>query len=396
MAEEKHQIVILGGGSAGLTVAARLRRKDPHLKVTVIDPASKHYYQPLWTLVGAGILPREWTERDQAAVIPKGVGWVKESVVALSPETKEVELSSGKKISYEMLVVAPGIQVNWSAIEGLTDTIGENGVCSNYSYAHVEKTWKFIREFKGGRALFTFPNTPVKCAGAPQKIMYLAEHHFRKAGVRDKSEVVFMSAAGAIFGVPHYAKSLTEIVRERGIETSFKQNLVAIRPKSREAIFRHTETGNETVSRYDLLHVSPPMSAPDFIKTSLLANEAGWVNVDKHSLQHIKYPEVFALGDASSLPTSKTGAAIRKQAPVLVENLLAVRDGKKPSAVYNGYTSCPLVTGYGKVIMAEFDYDGRPQETFPFDQSKERRSMYLLKRHLLPVLYWKGMLRGRA
>jgi sulfide:quinone oxidoreductase len=240
------------------------------------------------------------------------------------------------------------------------------------------------------------PNTAVKCGGAPQKIMYLADDHFRRSGVRGRSRIVFASPQDALFAVERYRKTLEKVVERKGIQTQFKQNLIELRPETRKAIFENVDTHKRTTIAYEMAHVTPPMSAPDVIKRSRLANAAGWVDVDKFTLQHPRYVNVFPIGDCSGLPTSKTGAAIRKQAPVLVQNLLAAMSGKPLAAKYNGYTSCPIVTGYGRLVLAEFDYEGKPQETFPFDQSKERLSMYLLKAYALPRLYWDGMLRGRA
>jgi sulfide:quinone oxidoreductase len=225
--------------------------------------------------------------------------------------------------------------------------------------------------------------------------MYLADDHLRKKGVRDRSRVIFASAGGVIFGVKHYARTLEKVVARKGIETFFKHDLVEVRAASKEAVFRQVDGGGERVLDYSLLHVVPPQSAPDVIKQSELANDAGWVDVHKHTLQHVRFPNVFSLGDCSSLPTSRTGAAVRKQAPVLVENLVALRAGDPLTGHYDGYASCPLVTGYGKLVLAEFDYDGRPAESFPFDQSRERYSMYALKAYGLPEMYWNGMLRGR-
>lgn len=391
---EKFEVVIVGGGTAGISVAARLRKKG--LGVAIIEPSDVHYYQPLWTLVGGGIVPKEETRRSEGDYIPEGAAWIKERAAEFSPESNEVITQSGKRIGYDYLVVCPGIQIDWDKIKGLPEAIGKDGVCSNYSYEYVDKTWEFIKNTKSGNAIFTQPNTPIKCGGAPQKICYLAEDYFRLHGVRDKVTVKFISAAPTIFGSPYYAPALAKHCEEKGIITQFKTNLIEIRPESKEAVFVNLDTNEETIENYDLLHVTPPMSAPDFIKRSPLANAAGWVDVDKETLRHTKYENVFGLGDASSLPTSKTGAAIRKQVPVVVENLLSLRSGRPLTARYNGYTSCPLVTGYDSLIMAEFGYDLQPLETFPIDQRKERYSMFLVKRYLLPQLYWHGMLRGRA
>lgn len=394
MSEKKHQIVIVGGGTAGISVAARLCKKN--LDVAIIEPSVKHYYQPLWTLVGGGIVPKETTERAEKDYIPSNATWIKDSVREFNAEENYVVTEGGQKIGYDFLVVAAGIQLDWDKVKGLPEAIGKDGVCSNYSYKTVDSTWEFIHNFKGGNAIFTHPNTPIKCGGAPQKIAYLAEDYFRKNGIRNKANVTFITATPTIFTSPHYAPTLTKHCEDTGINTKFKLNLTEIRAASKEAVFTNVETGEESIEKYDLLHVTPPMSAPDFIKQSSLGNEGGWVDVDKETLQHNKYKNIFALGDASSLPTSKTGAAIRKQVPVAVENLVHAMKGEPLSAKYDGYTSCPLVTGYDSLVMAEFGYDLKPLETFPIDQNKERYSMYLVKRYILPQLYWHGMLRGRA
>lgn len=390
-----HSVVIVGAGTGGITVAARLKNESPDLDVAIVDPRTEHCYQPLLTLVGAGVVEKSATIRPQQDYIPRGVTWIRDSVVSFDPEKNEVRLEGGETLTYDQLVVAAGIQLDWEKIEGLSGYVGKEGICSNYDFDTVEQTWRFIRDFRGGNAVFTFPSTPIKCAGAPQKIMYLADDAFRRSGVRDKTRIVFASAGAAIFGVKKYAEALQKVVERKEIETRFRRDLVAVRPRNKEAVFRHLDTGEEEILSYELLHVAPPQSAPDFIKQSPLAGPGGWVEVDKHTLQHARFPNVFSLGDCSSLPTSRTGAAIRKQAPVLVENLLAFRAGEALGARYDGYASCPLVTGYGKLILAEFDYDGRPAESFPFDQAKERYSMYALKLHGLPAMYWNGMLRGR-
>lgn len=395
MTEKHHSIVIVGGGTGGLSVAARLLNEDPTLDVAILEPSDKHYYQPIWTLVGGGVFPKEISERDEADYIPDGATWIREAVATFEPEARALVTQQGTRLTYDQLVVAAGIQLDWHKIEGLEGHLGKAGICSNYLYSTVESTWEFLRGMKRGNAVFTFPSTPIKCAGAPQKIMYLADDHLRRAGVRDDCKVIYASASPGIFGVERYAKSLRKIVERKQIETHFQHDLVAVKPDLKKAVFRDMANDAEVELDYELLHVVPPQSAPDFIKQSPLADAGGWVEVDQFSLQHTRYPDVFSLGDCSSLPCSRTGAAIRKQAPVLVENLLAHRKHQALQGAYDGYASCPLVTGYGKLILAEFGYGGVPMESFPFDQSKERYSMYALKAYALPEMYWNGMLRGR-
>ncbi|MGB0386745.1 MAG: FAD-dependent oxidoreductase [Ardenticatenaceae bacterium] len=393
-----HQVLIVGGGSAGLTVAAHLSNSPNAPEIGIIEPSEKHYYQPIWTLVGGGVFPKEVSERYEGDFIPAGATWIKDAVKSFDPKNNRVKTHNGKTISYDYLVVAAGIQIDWDKIPGLKESVGKpgTGVCSNYSYETVDSTWENVRNFRGGTAIFTQPNTPIKCGGAPQKICYLAEDHFRKSGIRDKSEVIFASAGGGIFGVKKYAAALNGVIDRKGIDARYQHNLVSLNVNKREAVFEQLGKGKKVTLKYDMIHVTPPMSSPDFIKNSPLAASNGWVEVDKWTTQHTRYPNVFSLGDCSNLPTSKTGAAIRKQAPTTAANLMALINGMPLTSTYDGYTSCPLVTGYGTLILAEFDYDKNPKESFPFDQAQERYSMYAMKAYGLPRLYWHGMLRGRA
>jgi sulfide:quinone oxidoreductase len=390
------KIAIVGAGSAGISTASRLLRSAPYLKeqIIIIDPSEDHYYQPLWTLVGAGAAKLEDTRRKQATLIPDGVTWLKEAVEAFIPEENAVITDRETRVEYDYLVVAAGIEIKWNHVKGLRDAIGKNGVCSNYSPEYVQSTWENLKQFNGGTAIFTQPSTPVKCAGAPQKIMYLAEDYFNRSGVRGKSNVKFISGMGSIFGVKRYADTLKEVIKRKEIDTTFQMDLIEIDGVNKAATFQHIETKETMTVNYDMIHVTPPMGAPEFIANSPLANDGGWVDVDPYTLQHVTYKNIFSAGDSASLPTSKTGAAIRHQAPILADNLLAIMHNKVMQQKYDGYTSCPLVTGYNKLVMAEFNYDKNPQETFPVDQSKERTSMYLVKKNLLPIMYWNGMLKG--
>lgn len=390
-----YQIVIVGGGTAGISVASRLRKKSADYDIVIIEPSEQHYYQPLWTLVGGGVFPKERSARFEQECIPEGVNWIKDAVVEFVPEQNMVRTAFGKELTYDYVVVCPGIQVNWNNIKGLQDNLGSDGICSNYSYETVDSTWENIKNFKGGTAIFTQPPPPIKCGGAPQKTCYLAEDHFSKNGIREKCEIIFATAEDKIFPVDKYANALNKVVERKQIIPKYKHNLVEIKADVKEAVFENMEDGSTVSMKYDMIHVTPPMDAPDFIRESPLSDDQGWLDVDSATLRHRKYQNIYGIGDASNLPTSKTGAAIRKQAPVLVENLDSQIKGKTPFSNYDGYTSCPLVTGYGRLILAEFDYDKQPKETFPFDQSKERYSMYLLKAYGLPPIYWHGMLKGR-
>lgn len=394
----RHRIVIVGGGSGGISTAARLCKRLDDPDVAVIEPQTDHYYQPFWTLVGAGVVSKETSRRPEQSVMPSKATWIRDRVVELRPAENRVVLDSGDHVGYDYLIVACGLVCDWDAVDGLRDALGHDGVCSNYAYDQCDRTWEQLQAFKGGNALFTMPVPPIKCAGAPQKIMYLADEHFRRSGVRDRSTITYLAGTPGIFSVKPFAKTLNEVIARKDIQTRFKHRLLALDTTSKSATFEAMESGEHVEMPYDFIHVTPPQRSPEFLASSPLANEAGWCNVDKHTLRSPDFPNVFSLGDASSLPTSKTGAAVRKEAPVLVENLLAVMAGKDESTFssYDGYASCPLTTGYGKLVLAEFDYDLEPAPSFPFDTTKERRSMWHFKRRGLPLLYWQGMMKGRA
>ncbi|MCY9548146.1 NAD(P)/FAD-dependent oxidoreductase [Lysinibacillus xylanilyticus] len=390
------KVVIVGGGTAGISVAARLLRQSHSLQgeVAIIDPAEKHYYQPLWTLVGGGAANKWDSEREMLSVIPEGAVWLKEAVSSFNPDRNQVITLNGTTYTYDFLVVAGGIEINWGAIKGLKEALGTKSVCSNYSFKHVDYTWETIRNFKEGTALFTHPNSPVKCGGAPQKIMHLAEDYFNRVNARGNINIIFGSANPAIFDVLKYREALEKVIERKNIDARFRQNLIEIKADEKKAIFENLDTGALEEIKYDMIHVTPYMCSPEFIRTSALADGCGWVNVDKFTLQHKKYSNVFGIGDNANLPTSKTGAAIRKQAPVVAQNLIALMRQQPMTQMYNGYSSCPIVTGYNKLILAEFDYNKEPVESMPFNQAVERSSMYFMKKDLLPVMYWDGMLKG--
>ncbi len=390
----KHQIVIVGGGTGGIAVASHLLKELENPDIAVIEPSDTHYYQPGWTFVGGGIVDASRTARPMSKVIPKGVQWIQDSVATLDPANNTLKTEGGKEIGYEFLVMAPGIKIDWEAIPGLKESLGKNGVVSNYDYRVAPLTWETIKSFQGGTALFTQPKPPFKCPGAAQKIMYLADEAFRKSKVRDKTDIRFYSAAPGIFPVKKFAAPLNEVIARKGLDIHYQSNLVELRPDDKEAVFENMTNGERETVKYDMIHVTPPMCAPDFVKNSPLGDDAGWVDVDMYTLRHKKFGNVFGLGDCTNTPNSKTAAAIRGQAPVLVSNLVTAMSGQEGKAAYDGYASCPLVTGYGKLVLAEFDYNLQPKETFPFDQGRERRSMYYLKKYILPRFYWDVLLKG--
>ena len=397
-ASSQYDVVIMGGGSAGIGVAASLLRRAPELKLAVVEPSDHHYYQPAWTLVGGGAYDAADTVRPMASVMPHGVTWIQASVSAFAPERQSVLLSNGKQLGYQQLIICPGLQLAWERITGLEDTLGQQGVTSNYRYDLAPYTWELVRNLRHGKALFTQPGMPIKCAGAPQKAMYLSCDHWLRQGVLKNIQVEFNLAGAALFGVPAFVPPLMAYVEKYQASLAFQSNLVAVDGPGKTAWFEVT-AADGSVSRqakaFDLLHVVPPQQAPDVVRRSTLADAAGWLEVDPATLQHPRHPDIFALGDVCGTSNAKTAAAARKQIVVVAENLLALRKGHPLPSRYDGYGSCPLTVEKGKVILAEFGYGGKLLPTFPFDPKVPRKSAWLLKASVLPRFYWNGMLKGR-
>jgi sulfide:quinone oxidoreductase len=395
-----HQILIIGGGAAGITVAASLQRKarGRNLDIAIVEPSEEHYYQPAFTLVGAGTYQLSKTCHAESTLIPTGVTWIKDAAASFNPDNNSVTLAFGDAVTYDYLVVCPGLELNWEKIDGLNASLGSNGVCSNYSPDHVEYTWSCLKGLDAGAtALFTQAPLPFKCPGAPQKIAYLAADHLKGRGILDNCNLHFLTHGPAMFAVPLFAAELDKVAARWGIDVHFQTNLVAVDGTNKTASFEVVggeREGERLTMDFDMIHVTPHQSPPEAIRTSPLANEAGYVEVHQHTMQHTRHPNVFGLGDAGSTPNSKTAAAVRKQAPVVVRNLLHLLDGGQLDEGYDGYGSCPLTTAYGKVILAEFTYGGKVTPTFPLDPRKERATMWWVKKTGLPIMYWDYMLKG--
>ncbi|MBU9334657.1 bifunctional protein tyrosine phosphatase family protein/NAD(P)/FAD-dependent oxidoreductase [Burkholderia multivorans] len=399
--DARHEIVIVGAGAAGIAVASSLLARERTLDIAIVDPADVHYYQPGWTMVGAGVFEAGTTARAIADVLPRGVQRIRAAVAAFEPDAHAVVLDDGRRIGYGKLIVCAGLKLDWQAIDGLADTLGRNGVTSNYRYDLAPYTWELVQAFRGGRALFTQPPMPIKCAGAPQKAMYLSCDHWQRTGRLGAAHVEFLNAGNALFGVADYVPALMAYVKRYGIALSFGHNLVAIDGPARRATFVRTlpDGSTETVVRaFDMIHVVPPQKAPDFVRASALADAAGWVDVDPATLRHRRYADIFALGDVTNTTNAKTAAAARKQAPVVAHNVLASLGRAAGEAAYDGYGSCPLTVERGKIVLAEFLYGGKVAPTFPawlLDGRRPSRLAWLLKARVLPPLYWDAMLKGR-
>jgi sulfide:quinone oxidoreductase len=395
------EVVIVGGGAGGISVAAGLKSRKPGLERAVIDPAVVRYYQPGWTMVGGGIFDAQTTAKTMGSLIPKGVQWIKSAVAAFEPKNNAVILDGCRVVKYDRLVVCPGLKLDWNKVEGLEETLGRNGVTSNYRYDLAPYTWQLVKQMREGRAIFTQPPMPIKCAGAPQKAMYLSGDAWFRRGVLKNIDIQFMNAGGVLFGVKDYVPALMEYVEKYDATLNFFHNLVSVDGPAKKATFKVEEPNTDpsmVTVEFEMMHVCPPQTAPDFIRVSPLADAAGWVDVDQATLRHKEFENIWSLGDVMNAPNAKTAAAARKQAPTVADNIVADIAGRSAVAQYDGYGSCPLTVERGKIVFAEFGYGGALKPSFPrflLDGTKPSRAAWFLKETLLPPIYWKAMLKGK-
>ena len=396
-----YDVVIVGAGAGGISVAASLKSRKSGLSIAVIDPADIHYYQPGWTMVGGGIFQPEQTAKTMGSLIPRGVKWIKAAVAAFEPGNNAVILDGCRVVKYDRLVVCPGLKLDWDAIEGLEETLGRNGVTSNYRYDLAPYTWQLVQGLRQGRALFTQPPMPIKCAGAPQKAMYLSGDAWFRNNALKNIDIQFMNAGGALFGVKDYVPALMKYIEKYDATLNYFHNLVSVDGSAKTATFevRKPDTDVQMVTvDFDMMHVCPPQTAPDFIRVSPLADAAGWVDVDQATLRHKSYDNIWSLGDVMNAPNAKTAAAARKQAPTVADNIIADIRGSSPVSAYDGYGSCPLTVERGKIVLAEFGYGGVLKPSFPsfiLDGTKPTRAAWFLKEKMLPPIYWQAMLKGK-
>jgi len=432
----KGKIVIVGGGLAGMSTAARLTLNLTNPDITVIEPQELSVsYQPGQTLVGGGL----WDEDDIAYkrddFIPDGVKIIKEKAILFNPQENKLTTEKGTVVSYDYLILATGLHLDFERIKGLEDAgramsagdnerllkaLGDDGICSIYTAKGATKTWeqmqKYIAQAKSGKKtkfLFTHPSTPVKCGGAPKKIMYLTNARLKEAGARENAELTFYPNGGAMFGVPEYHDAILGQFKREDFKWHYRHNLIEVDKENKIAVFdaKWQEKGPwdpvmkdfEVIPKhekvrvpYDFLHITPPQLAPREIAESDLGSAKGWVPVNKETLQHIRYENVFSLGDVAQVPMGKTGGSARKQYKVVVDNLIALMNNKKLEAKYAGYTVCPLITDIGTVMLAEFDWTVKPTPSFPLDPTVERWMWWLMKIYALKPMTIYGMLSGRA
>lgn len=434
--EVKAKILIIGGGLAGISTAARFVNSLSNPDITIIEPNPKSVsYQPGNTLIAAGIYEKSDIMYDTKEYVPKGTKMIKAKAVEFNPKENKVTLNTGEILSYDYLVIAAGLVLDFKAIKGLeeigeayslgdskkiTDVFANSGACSIYNVDSAVATWeqmqKFVNKAKSGqkvKGVFTHPNTAIKCGGAPKKIMYLTNSRLVEAGAKSNAQLTFYPNGGKMFGVKEYHDAIVKQFEARDFKWNYNHNLIGVDLDKKIATFnKHWEEKGEydpDIEEYDMIkknlevevdfdfmHITPPMKAPDEIGKSPLGSAKGWIPVNKETLQHVKYDNVFALGDIAAVPMGKTGGSVRKQYKVLVDNVISLMEGKQMKSKYAGYTVCPLITDIGKVMLAEFNWTKKPTASFPLDPTQERYIWWLMKVYMLKPMTMYGMLSGRA
>ena len=403
----KAKVVIVGGGTAGITLAAYLQDMLRYDDITIIEPNNDHHYQPGYTMIAGGVFTAEEVVKPTKDLIPSQVKWIQDTVAEVNAENNCVMTQKNGKITYDFLVLAPGCQLNFNEIEGVSrDELGKGDVHCIYDYKGAQAmrdAMQKLPERKQGKLLFMTTHTKLKCGGAPKKVMLMTEHLLRQQAVRERFNFTYFTPEAQIMKPAIFGDRLVQIFKERNIPVQYKHRLLGVDVAGKKATFEAEKEGGKKeriTEEFDLLHFVPPMSSPDFVRKSSLAddsNASGWIKVDKETLVHAKYKNIISLGDASNLPTSKTGAAIRKQAAVAAGNLVCLMEQKSPQLKYDGYTACPIVTEYGKVLMCEFGYDQKLMPTIPWlDPGIEREMWWQVKKNVLKPMYFYGMLKGRV
>lgn len=409
-------IAIIGAGLGGISLSAQLISDLPNAKITLFDADPMLYYQPGFTLIAAGIYDKDDVSYDKKDLINKKVQWVQENVAKLNVESKSLQTTSGATHTYDYLIIATGTTYEFELYKGLSEEIVNDpstNIASIYTADSAVKARDMLKKLakNGGRAIFAEPNTPIKCGGANKKLNFLLEDLARSEGGRDKLEMHLYTGGDSMLSSPIHAKMIEQLYIERDMPYSTRHLLVEVDKERNVAIFEklmpYRENGQDKVAKervevpYDYLFVIPKMKTSDFIAQAGLSISKGhtagnWVDVDKYTLQHKKYPYIFAIGDCAGIPKGKTGASIRKQYPVVAKNLIAHLQGQNLEAKFNGYTACPLLTGYGKAVMVEFNYEGADPMLPCFGATRESWMNWFIKVYLMKPMVMQGMIYARA
>ena len=426
--DAKGKIVIVGAGTGGIIALARLHSALENPDITIIAPNETHIYQPGQVFMAAGLFEYDDIVRENKDFIPDDVEWIKDEVSEFDPDNNKVVTRAGTEVAYDYLVVAVGIGYRYEDINGLSiDDMGKNGISSVYlndpekgTADGGSQTWEWfenikadVKDGKNPRVLCTQPGTPIKCGGAPQKILYLCDDHLKKDGL--STEFIFATAKSKLFGITEIESSLKNVqAKYDNITNKFGHDLKAIDVKNKKAVFKHMheirgeydedleeydmiEKEEEITIEYDYIHIVPPMGP----KGALAKSKLGWakgtakgcLEVDKHTLQHRRYKNVFGIGDACAIPKGKTGGSARHHGPIMVGNLISQMEGKELTESFDGYTVCPLKTEYGEIILAEFNYEGLAP-SFPLDPAVARYTWWAFDLYALKPMYWNLMMRG--
>lgn len=403
--DTKARIVIAGAGAAGLAAASRLAQRLNGATITLVDARKQHYYQPGFTLIAAGLKPPAYSVSETGSYVPRSVQWIEEAVAEFDPVGNKLVTASGRAVPYDFLVVATGLELNYGGIAGMDlALIGRNGIGSVYAGPdQAAATYEEMSRFadKGGVGLFGRPATEMKCAGAPLKYTFITDDTLRQRGMRGKAELVYAAQNTTLFSVPIVSEKVRMLFQDRGVKVAYNHVMTAIDPGRKIATF--SSPNGPVEIGYDFTNVIPPMRAPAAVRNSPLPWTTGpfaadgWMEVDRSTLRHKRFPNVFGVGDVAGVPKGKTAASVKWQVPVALDHLVATLTGGTSTAVYNGYTSCPLITRIGQAMLVEFDYENNLTPSFPgiIAPLEELWISWVMKEIALKPTYI-SMLRGLA
>ncbi len=392
------KLLVLGAGTAGTMIVNKLRRKLPHEEwsITVVDTDDRHHYQPGYLFLPFGTYTPDQVVRSRHAFLPDGVDFVVGEIDKVVAEADQVTLSDGRELAYDYLVIATGVQPRPDQTEGMLGSEWRTSVFDFYTLEGAEALAEALRRFDHGRLVVHITDMPIKCPVAPLEFTFLSEAWFRRRGIRDRIEIVYVTPLDGAFTKPVASAHLGTMFDERKIklETDFMVERIDNEKKSLVSY-------DEREVPFDLLVTVPLNMGADFVGRSGLGNELNYVPVDKHTLQSTTYDNVFAVGDAADLPTSKAGSVAHFAVEVFVENFLEHIQGLPMSGSFDGHANCFIESGDGKGLLIDFNYDTEPLPgkfpipfVGPLDLLKESRANHVGKLAFRHV-YWNVLLPGR-
>ncbi len=393
------KIVILGAGTGGTIMANKLRKalEPEEWEITIVDKGKKHFYQPGFLFIPFGIYTKYDVVKPKANFIPPGVNFLIAEVDRIEPEKNRVHLVGGQILDYDFLIVATGVQTDPTETPGLMGDLWNKQVFQFYTLEGALNLANFFKTWKGGDLVLNIADMPIKCPVAPLEFVMLADWFFREKGIRDNVNIKLVTPLPAAFTKPLSAKVLGEILKKKNIEVVTDFYIERVDNENKKIV-----SYDEKEVPFDCLVSIPIHKGADFLaKSGDLADDMNFVKVDKHTLQSVVYPNVFGLGDATNLPTSKAGSVVHFSAEILFENIMCAIEDRPFTGKFDGHANCYIESGDGKGILIDFNYDVEPLPgryplpgLGPFGLLRETKVNHYGKL-IFRWMYWHIILKGK-